>query len=287
MITAIKSKFTDALMACGVKPLILSCQESSFIATRFYLNVRKISSKYKYSIVFPGVKNKLSKKTIYKRMYLPNSFDINNFNPLPFQQKKFLTMVIAAKGIKSRIKKILLPLFYGLSVRETSGKRRQAIKYFSNTKDFDLYGFGWEKTNYKDLTQEEINKVFRGAIDYDKKIDTVRQYKFSICFENSIFPGNTTEKIFDCFFAGSIPIYLGDPNITECIPSNCFIDFKKFKDFKELENYLKNMDEAQYSEYIENIRNFLNSDKYYKFSEKFYTNQIWEIIKEEYNYAKA
>jgi hypothetical protein len=41
----------------------------------------------------------------------------------------------------------------------------------------------------------------------DSKKNTLEKYKFSICYENARdIPGYITEKIFDCFFAGCVPI---------------------------------------------------------------------------------
>ena len=60
---------------------------------------------------------------------------------------------------------------------------------------------------------------------------TLSKYKFSICFENSITAGYISEKIFDCFYAGTIPIYYGDPNVKESIDPDSFIDFRKFDDY--------------------------------------------------------
>jgi len=41
------------------------------------------------------------------------------------------------------------------------------------------------------------------------KIDTLRDYQFNLCFENSFSPGYVTEKIVDSFLGGSYPIYWG------------------------------------------------------------------------------
>ena len=43
------------------------------------------------------------------------------------------------------------------------------------------------------------------------KLDFLRDYKFTLAVENNIWPGYTTEKLVDPMFAGSIPIYVGDP----------------------------------------------------------------------------
>lgn len=59
---------------------------------------------------------------------------------------------------------------------------------------------------------------------HSKELLTVfSQYKFIAAFENSHTLGYTTEKIFNVFFARSIPIYDGAPNIGEFINSKSFL----------------------------------------------------------------
>ena len=55
-----------------------------------------------------------------------------------------------------------------------------------------------------------------------------KNISFAICYENARdIPGYITEKIFDCFFAGCVPIYWGGaPNVTDHIPANTFIMIK-------------------------------------------------------------
>lgn len=45
------------------------------------------------------------------------------------------------------------------------------------------------------------------------KIEWLKTYKFNICFENSSYPGYLTEKLFDAFLAGCVPIYWGDTSL--------------------------------------------------------------------------
>ncbi|WP_395002542.1 glycosyltransferase family 10 domain-containing protein [uncultured Helicobacter sp.] len=45
----------------------------------------------------------------------------------------------------------------------------------------------------------------------------LQQYRFHICFENSSYPGYLTEKLFDAYAAGCIPIYWGDTSL-RCAP---------------------------------------------------------------------
>ena len=79
-------------------------------------------------------------------------------------------------------------------------------------------------------------------------------------------PGYITEKIFDCFFAGCVPVYLGAPNVADYIPSGTFIDKRNFKTYEELYSYIKNMPETEYAGYLDAIKNFVRSDKIYPFS---------------------
>ena len=65
----------------------------------------------------------------------------------------------------------------------------------------------------------------RYASDCDSsKIGFLRKYKFTIAFENKLLPGYSTEKLTDPFIAGSIPIYCGDPGITDIFNPAAFIN---------------------------------------------------------------
>ena len=146
---------------------------------------------------------------------------------------------------------------------ELYSKRLDLIKYFSLKKpqDFDLFGIGWDK----DTLELNQIKTYKGKID--NKHAVLSNYKFSICFENNADQsGNITEKIFDSLKAYCIPIYLGAPNITQYIPSECFIDFRNFNSLEELENYISAFSKNDFEKFkIANDR-FLDSDNFKKFS---------------------
>ncbi len=45
-----------------------------------------------------------------------------------------------------------------------------------------------------------------------KPTELARQYKFTVCFENDVYPGYVTEKPLEAYLAGTVPIYFGhDP----------------------------------------------------------------------------
>jgi hypothetical protein len=51
----------------------------------------------------------------------------------------------------------------------------------------------------------------------------IARYKFNIAFENSSFPGYTTEKLFDPLVVHSVPIYWGDPEAARDFDPSCFV----------------------------------------------------------------
>lgn len=173
---------------------------------------------------------------------------------------------------------------------ELYSERLKAIKWFekNNPDDFDLYGTGWDEpitginryVNYMLRRIKFLRNFFiidrpsyRGKVERKKPI--LEKYKFSICYENAKdVEGYITEKIFDCFFAGCVPIYWGANNITEHIPKDCFIDKREFDTYEELYHYIKNMSDEEYMNYLDNIENFLNSEKAYKFSSECFAETL-------------
>lgn len=79
------------------------------------------------------------------------------------------------------------------------------------------------------------------------KLKTLKKYRFTLAFENSITKDYVTEKFFEPLQMGSIPIYLGAPNIDEFAPGeNCFVNAGDFASARELAEFLKKADPAQF-----------------------------------------
>ena len=173
-------------------------------------------------------------------------------------------------------------------------ERFRAIKWFENNhpNEFDLHGFGWDQyvSNNKYINFF-LNKlrlsglIKKNLLTYKGKIESKKtvliKYKFAICYENALnIPGYITEKIFDCFFSGCVPIYLGPKNIFEHIPHNCFIDKRNFKSYENLYEFIKNMSDQKYLSYLANIEKFLNSDKALQFSCEYFSNTLISNLSE-------
>lgn len=178
------------------------------------------------------------------------------------------------------------------NINELYSERIRAIKWFekNHIDEFDLYGTSWDKPIFLKpfhiLNRFKITrKLFASKyISYKGKVnskqETLLKYKFAICYENAKnIPGYITEKIFDCFFAGTIPVYLGAPNISDFIPNNCFIDKRDYKSYDELYHYLKIMSKKEVNNYLKSIEKFVNSHKIDSFSaEKFAEIIVTNVI---------
>ncbi len=208
------------------------------------------------------------------------------------RNRKFMVMINANK----------LPRLYW---RELTTERKLAVEFFSRTDEIDLYGKGWDKpplrvgithmpwtlrrmhhfllTYWQKLRPDPLlvaaRKVYRGTSS--SKSETLSQYTFAVCYENMILKGWVTEKIFDCFFAGTIPIYWGAPDITDYVPENCFIDKRKFKTYEELRAFLKSLSEEQITAYRENARDFIASKKFDPFRKQAFTDLFEGIVEED------
>lgn len=274
MISNLTTPFTKRLIEASVEPTILACGESPFIATRFYVHLNRISGLFTHSFVFKGMQKRLSNKTIYHQMFFPQAFDVDLFAPLAFKQKKFIAMISGNKRVNNWKKNIVLKLLYGFGISEIYDQRRAVIDYFAK-KGLDLYGFGWEGD-----AGPGVVETYRGSVA--DKGSVLAQYKFAFCFENSIFEGYVTEKIFDVMFAGCVPVYCGAPDIGDYIPKNAFIDVRDFKTYQELDIFLNGMDEQAYNGYVEHIRSFLHSEQYKKFTQEHYAEEIISILEESF-----
>ncbi|WP_321507957.1 glycosyltransferase family 10 domain-containing protein [uncultured Methanoregula sp.] len=177
---------------------------------------------------------------------------------------------------------------------ELYSERVNAIRWFegNHPQDFDLYGQGWDLRFYSGILGHlncimPLRRIrpptfssYRGPIK--DKLSVLKNYKFSICYENlKNTKGYITEKIFDCFFAGCVPVYWGAPNITDHIPPDTFIDRRKFSTYNEIYEFMTDLPDEKYAQYLSAIRNFLQSEKMDQFTaEKFADTIIKEIISE-------
>lgn len=85
------------------------------------------------------------------------------------------------------------------------------------------------------------------------KTELQRKSKFTICFESTCHYGFITEKITDAFYADTIPIYYGSPNITEIFNKNAFINCTDYPSFDAVIEKIKELDQDD-EKYLEMLR---------------------------------
>lgn len=72
-----------------------------------------------------------------------------------------------------------------------------------------------------------IDNQFSGNI-WDIKRQFLSPYKFTIAFENYVYPGYQTEKLYDAMRCNSLPIYCGDSNIDKIFNTDSFINVSDY-----------------------------------------------------------
>jgi hypothetical protein len=78
--------------------------------------------------------------------------------------------------------------------------------------------------------------------DVKSKIDFLSKCRFSLCFENSSWPGYVTEKVAHGFIAKTIPIYWGSPTVELDFNTNAMISRHDFESDNEFVDYIIEVD---------------------------------------------
>lgn len=69
------------------------------------------------------------------------------------------------------------------------------------------------RLTWVDRLRNSVDLYGRGFNEIELKEDGLDEYMFSVCIENGQYETYFTEKILDCFLTGTVPIYLGAPDI--------------------------------------------------------------------------
>jgi len=129
--------------------------------------------------------------------------------------------------------------FFASNWLEFSGRTRYAARLM---RYLEVHSFGTCLNNQ--IVQDDLGET--------TKLDIIARYKFNLAFENTIEDDYVTEKFFEPLIAGTVPVYLGAPNIEEFVPGDhCFIDAREFPNPRDLAEYLVflNQNDALYAEF--------------------------------------
>lgn len=291
------------LIKLGSVPKVLISFESPVFAYPFYDSLATLAPQFEHRILFKGAFESFSGMNGQNHTALFPVFHSNQKVVLSnWKKRKFLVMVANNKywGKPVRFPLSFSPRKYAKwarkrHVRKTSqtlktaienelqSKRLEAIEYFGLSKRFDLFGLKWHKltqipTDWQKRLNNIIPEINPQPCPYEDKIKTISNYKFAICFENVSYPGYVTEKIFDCFAAGVIPVYIGAPDICSFVPENSFIDLRKFDSWNELNTFMDNISENDAMDMIAAGHEFLRSPRGQMHSYESFAHELFEML---------
>jgi len=268
--------WTEDLARRGALLGVLFSLETPSFAWRFYRNLRQISKRYKHVFLFKGSAKWVDDGSVqfHPTLFPQPDGNVAEVGRTSWDNRLFMTM------INSNLVRYVKPAQWLASIadpdlrRELYSERRKAVRHFCKNKGFHLYGRGWNKKMF--MVSKSDHKAalscYKGSCE--DKVATLSNYRYAICFENTIFPGYITEKIFDCFYAGCVPIYFGAPDICDYIPKECFIDFRDFSDYPALTDFLARLGSKEYESYRQSAAVFLESEKFHSFSQDYFAKNL-------------
>ncbi|MBU1425728.1 MAG: hypothetical protein KKH12_08460 [Gammaproteobacteria bacterium] len=224
------------------------------------------------SLIYPGA----------VRIFTPNVISMRA--PRPFADRSIFSCLICSNKAA--------PWF---GSNDLYAERINVIRWYEKNALplFHLYGRGWGKPGHafsrKDKLLRRIARLrtqlfgykpfpsWHGEVNFKSEI--LSDAKFSYCYENvKDMPYYITEKIFDAFLSGCVPIYWGANNVLDYIPADCFIDRRNFRDTAEVHKYLLSVTPEQHAQYQKNIAEFLGSEKGYLFNAENFATTIANAI---------
>lgn len=119
-------------------------------------------------------------------------------------------------------------------------------------------------------------EMYQGAVEapyhhsHPNHLRKISEYKFCVAFESTWHPfwsaGFVTERILNCFRAGTIPIYIGAYDIEQYVPQDLFIDFRAFwpslkagRDYGAMTAVLQNFSKDRYEDMVGRAREWVRT----------------------------
>ena len=216
------------------------------------------------------------------RLLYPNRFETGPWNG-PEQRPLFCVLVASNKALTV------------VDPRDQYQARVRILDWYERNApaDFHLFGRGWDRPaslpgrwgRVRNQLRKILSRLLPAKSPYatwrgpvDDKIELLTRARFCLAHENCRdLSGYVTEKLFDCFRAGCVPVYVGPKEIAELVPADCFIDGRAYATPAELHAHLRKIDDAAYRGYQDRIRAFLLSEHAKPFSQ----NHFAEVMTRE------
>lgn len=146
-----------------------------------------------------------------------------------------------------------LPLYaLWADVNHLLNRKKDMRKVFDEKKNFCCFVVSNDKCEIRNAFFTELSKykhidsggsVFNniGGL-VDNKRNFIRDYKFVISFENSSYPGYTTEKVYESLVEDCVPIYWGNPLIAKDFNTKSMVNCHNYSSFSEVIEHIKVLD---------------------------------------------
>lgn len=204
--------------------VIVSDDPDFYIFTHPYYNNKKDYENYKCHRIFFGFENVRANWNICD--YVVDSDYTNH----PRHKRRPLWAGFIAK-------ELTLPK----DLQEFKEKKKFCCMLVSNPNAKERIDFFYKLSKYKkvDSAGRYLNNI---SYSVGNKKEFIKDYKFVISFENSSYPGYTTEKLIEPMLVNSIPIYWGNPRVGEDFNTKSFININDFKSFDDAIQYIIELD---------------------------------------------
>ncbi|XP_046667294.1 alpha-(1,3)-fucosyltransferase 10 isoform X2 [Homalodisca vitripennis] len=153
---------------------------------------------------------------------------------------------------KSRLQREegLAPVIYLQTDCSTTNNRDSYVAELAKYINVDSYG---ECLHNKDLPLHLRPPYHLDTMMADELMDLVAKYKFMLAIENGVCYDYITEKLWRPLIAGSVPVYIGSPTVSDWLPNNksavLGLYFKSPKDLAQYLHRLNNNDD-EYNSYL-------------------------------------
>ena len=159
-------------------------------------------------------------------------------------------------------KNLRWPLYLLYGELESLLAVKEPEKLLAEKKKFCNFIYGNKKARLRNRFFKKLSRyksVDSGGIAYNNlgyrvgdKLAFLREYKFTIAFENASFPGYGTEKIFQAMQANSMPIYWGNPRVCYDFNPKSFINAHRYENLDAVVEEVIALDQDQ-DRYLEKL----------------------------------
>jgi hypothetical protein len=174
---------------------------------------------------------------------------------------------------------LLRELSRGDLYHERRAIAREAERYMPDV--LDIFGAGWngEQISWCRLYPNRPYRCWH-IEPKDSKEVMCAEYRFVLAYENFRgCRGYVSEKIFDAWQGGSVPVYLGEERIAELVPREAFVDARNFRTRRELLTYLQSCPESEWREMREAGQKFLRSAAFRSFTDEAFAQRMTDVLR--------